>query len=61
MHLTGSINDANSGSESEYNDSDAVAIYTKSSNRSDIKTKRIKDESCSKEAEKKINPREERG
>jgi len=32
MHLIGSINDANNGSESEYNDVEAVAIYTKSSN-----------------------------
>jgi hypothetical protein len=32
LHLTASINDANNGSESEYNDGDAVAIYTKSSN-----------------------------
>jgi hypothetical protein len=49
LHLIGSINDANSGSESEYNDGDAVAIYTKSSNNNDIKTKRIKDESSRKE------------
>jgi hypothetical protein len=47
LHLTGSINDANNGSESEYNDSDAVAIYTKSSNNnaSLISKKKIMGES----------------